>query len=154
MTDSDKNAYTGGSLQEAEGVSFDEVTGKYTITAQPDGTDTSGNTTYRWPAARISGLPLEMKAEDGTVLRSFRYYVEEVGTNGSVNVTYKVGSGDELGYCEESNDGSAVSMINREMATYNLPATGGPGTRLFTILGSLLILGAGALLWRKRRLFI
>ena len=32
-----------------------------------------------------------------------------------------------------------------------LPATGGPGTRLFTILGSILILGAGILLWRRRR---
>ena len=33
-----------------------------------------------------------------------------------------------------------------------LPSTGGPGTRLFTILGSILILGAGVLLWRRRRL--
>jgi LPXTG-motif cell wall-anchored protein len=33
-----------------------------------------------------------------------------------------------------------------------LPATGGPGTRLFTILGSILIAGAGVLLWRRRRL--
>lgn len=33
-----------------------------------------------------------------------------------------------------------------------LPITGGPGTRLFTILGSILILGAGVLLWRRRRL--
>ena len=33
-----------------------------------------------------------------------------------------------------------------------LPNTGGPGTRLFTILGSILILGAGVLLWRRRRL--
>ncbi|MDO5138498.1 MAG: SpaA isopeptide-forming pilin-related protein [Oscillospiraceae bacterium] len=33
-----------------------------------------------------------------------------------------------------------------------LPNTGGPGTRLFTILGSVLILGAGVLLWRRRRL--
>ena len=32
-----------------------------------------------------------------------------------------------------------------------LPYTGGPGTRLFTILGSFLILGAGALMWRIRR---
>ena len=32
-----------------------------------------------------------------------------------------------------------------------LPHTGGPGTRLFTLFGSFLILGAGALLWRKRR---
>ena len=33
-----------------------------------------------------------------------------------------------------------------------LPSTGGPSTRLFTILGSILILGAGVLLWRRRRL--
>ena len=33
-----------------------------------------------------------------------------------------------------------------------LPNTGGPGTRLFTILGTILILGAGVLLWRRRRL--
>jgi LPXTG-motif cell wall-anchored protein len=32
-----------------------------------------------------------------------------------------------------------------------LPSTGGPGTRAFTILGSILILGAGVLLWRRRR---
>ena len=33
-----------------------------------------------------------------------------------------------------------------------LPHTGGPGTRIFTILGSILFLGAGVLLWRRRRL--
>ena len=33
-----------------------------------------------------------------------------------------------------------------------LPASGGPGTRLFVILGSILVLGAGILLWRRRRL--
>lgn len=33
-----------------------------------------------------------------------------------------------------------------------LPHTGGPGTRLFTILGSILITGASLLLWRRRRL--
>ena len=33
-----------------------------------------------------------------------------------------------------------------------LPMTGGSGTRLFTILGSIMIFGAGVLLWRRRRL--
>ena len=33
-----------------------------------------------------------------------------------------------------------------------LPNSGGTGTRLFTILGSILILGAGVLLWRRQRL--
>ena len=32
-----------------------------------------------------------------------------------------------------------------------LPNTGGPGTRIFSIFGSILILGAGVLLWRRRR---
>lgn len=35
-----------------------------------------------------------------------------------------------------------------------LPATGGPGIRLFTILGSILIAGAGVLLWRRRKKLI
>jgi LPXTG-motif cell wall-anchored protein len=34
----------------------------------------------------------------------------------------------------------------------SLPYTGGPGTQLFTILGSILILGAGVLLWKRRKL--
>ena len=33
-----------------------------------------------------------------------------------------------------------------------LPYTGGPGTLIFTILGSILILGSGVMLWRRRRL--
>ena len=34
---------------------------------------------------------------------------------------------------------------------YVLPNTGGPGTGLFMILGSIAIAGAGLLLWRRRR---
>ena len=45
---------------------------------------------------------------------------------------------------------AAVTVGNTPGAA--LPSTGGPGTRLFTILGSILILGAGVLLWRRRRL--
>ena len=43
-------------------------------------------------------------------------------------------------------------IINKQEGGYELPSTGGPGTRLFTILGCILILGAGVLLWRRRRL--
>ena len=55
------------------------------------------------------------------------------------------------------NGGGKVTFVNKEYKIQNepgaaLPNTGGPGTRLFTILGSILILGAGVLLWRRRRL--
>ena len=47
---------------------------------------------------------------------------------------------------------NSVTIIVGNVAGAELPYTGGPGTRLFTILGSILILGAGVLLWRRRRL--
>ena len=43
------------------------------------------------------------------------------------------------------------TLIVTNSAGYELPSTGGPGTRAYTILGSILILGAGVLLWRRRR---
>ena len=56
--------------------------------------------------------------------------------------------------CSKKQDSHGVTVW--EITVYNstgyeLPSTGGPGTRLFTILGSILILGAGLLLWRRRR---
>ena len=67
-------------------------------------------------------------------------------------------NGEETVYTWE--EGSSNSHVTLEAATatvtntpgVELPSTGGPGTRLFIILGSILILGAGVLLWRRRRL--
>jgi LPXTG-motif cell wall-anchored protein len=42
--------------------------------------------------------------------------------------------------------------IENAVAGYELPSTGGPGTYLFTFLGTILIAGAGLLLWRRRRI--
>lgn len=50
----------------------------------------------------------------------------------------------------ESAEG-IYTVVVRNSAGVALPNTGGPGTRLFTILGSILVFGAGALLWRRRR---
>ena len=60
----------------------------------------------------------------------------------------------ELTHSGIDKDSETVTVYYRIMNNpgYELPATGGPGTRLFTILGSILILGSGALLWRRRRL--
>jgi len=52
-----------------------------------------------------------------------------------------------------SNDTTEASVTYKIInnAGYELPSTGGPGTWLFTILGSILFLGASVLLWRRRR---
>lgn len=43
------------------------------------------------------------------------------------------------------------TIINRHEGAIELPSTGGRGTRLFTILGMMLIAGAGLLLFGRRR---
>jgi len=49
---------------------------------------------------------------------------------------------------QQIGDGGTIS---NDQAGYELPSTGGSGTKIFTILGSILILGAGVLLWRRGR---
>ena len=49
----------------------------------------------------------------------------------------------------KDDENASFSVKNEPGAV--LPNAGGPGTKLFTILGSILILGAGVLLWRRRR---
>ena len=50
---------------------------------------------------------------------------------------------------QKSGDENIFIVPNEPGAA--LPSTGGPGTRLFTILGLVLIAGAGVLLLRRRR---
>ncbi len=50
---------------------------------------------------------------------------------------------------EKDNTLALITITNTPGVA--LPSTGGPGTRLFTILGSILILLSGTLLWRRRR---
>ena len=56
----------------------------------------------------------------------------------------------EMVVVENAESNHIVTVGNEPGAA--LPSTGGSGTRFFTILGSILILGAGVLLWRRRRL--
>ena len=48
------------------------------------------------------------------------------------------------------NETDPYTLTVTNNAGYELPSTGGSGTRLLTILGSILILGASLLLWRRR----
>ena len=64
--------------------------------------------------------------------------------------TFTVSAGRVTEWSLSGTEGTTLEIPNTPGAA--LPNTGGPGTRLFTILGSILILGAGVLLWRRRRL--
>ena len=143
--------YPGGELESAEGVSYSAENHVYTITALEGQSDASGSARYVWPTAHITKLPQEVRSVDGTTTYTCKYYVEEVNTNGVIDATYKVGEGRAMGTCTPVNDGSTVTIINREMS-YSIPATGGEGTRRIYLISSLLIVlaGAGFVMLRRR----
>ena len=153
VANGDKTLFTGGVLEPVDGVTYNEASGEYTITALPDGTDSSGKPIWRWPTASISRLPWKVETEDGILLYEYKYVVEEIGKNGEVDATYIVNEGRKRGYCKESNNGSDVTIINREMEAYSLPATGGEGTHMIYLMSLLLIglAGAGLITIRRRR---
>ncbi|MBQ9663309.1 MAG: Cna B-type domain-containing protein [Oscillospiraceae bacterium] len=90
----------------------------------------------------LTGLPY------GDTEPGYTYTVSEETVSEYQSPKYFVGAERQYG-AEQIGDGGTIC---NDQIGYTLPATGGPGTRLFTILGSILILGAGALLWRRRRL--
>ena len=99
----------------------------------------------------------EVKAPDGYIFQ-FSPLDFEVTLEGKVvtpgTTTELTGGADEhFTYSAGTTAGKTsgtIAVQNEPGAA--LPYTGGPGTKLFTILGSILILGAGVLLWRRRRL--
>lgn len=109
--------------------SFETTDTVHSLTNLPDGT-------YRLyevyvPAGYINTVPyIEFDVANGTASCSMAADDEKVDFDGTGTI-------------------SLITITNT--LGVELPHTGGPGTRLFTILGSILILGAGALLWRKRR---
>ncbi len=143
--------YPGGELESAEGVAYSAENHVYTITAFEDQSDASGSARYVWPTAHITKLPQEVRSVDGSTTYTCKYYVEEVNTNGVIDATYRVGKGNAMGTCTPVNDGSTVTIINREMS-YSIPATGGEGTRRIYLISSLLIVlaGAGFVMLRRR----
>ena len=88
----------------------------------------------------------ETKSPEGYVLTEANGWHFQVGESGIVQGVGDFTDDGSFRYVDVSN----VTVSNTPGAA--LPNAGGPGTRLFTIFGSFLILGAGVLLWRKRRL--
>ena len=108
---------------------FESTGGVQTFSGLPDGT-------YRLyevyiPAGYIS---------------TFRYIQFTIDNRQMKNVTTDNGDVSMLDTTANNVDLKIANISGAE-----LPHTGGPGTRLFTILGSILVAGAGLMLWRKRR---
>ena len=111
------------------------VTPAWTATTSAEGTVTT---------FKVEGLP---KYKDGIELH---YYLIETQVTGYKEPSYADKDGNGLINVGKATNGQQI--INTPEGGYELPSTGGSGTRLFTILGTILILGAGVLLWRRRRL--
>ncbi|MBQ9325025.1 MAG: Cna B-type domain-containing protein [Clostridia bacterium] len=94
----------------------------------------------------ITGL--QAVDENGNELH---YYVQESDPSGFTK-GYATKEGQSIINGNKATNGQRI--VNTQEGGYVLPSTGGPGTRLFTVLGSILILFAGAgfiLLQRKKR---
>lgn len=145
--------YTGGTLENPISGAVERLEdGTYKISSKEDGVDESGKTKYVWHPASIVNLPLHEEASDGSETYTCVYYVHELPGDYQEDTTYQVGSVSG-GSCVATNNGATVIIINREMASYALPATGGAGTRRIYLVSIMLIAlaGVGLILVRRRR---
>ena len=95
----------------------------------------------------------EESAPDGYVIMTkYVYFTVE---NGSVRLTNETGGTPESANPQVVLDGDNVNgytLTIKNTQGASLPATGGPGTKLFYLLGAMLTVFAGAgLVVRKRR---
>ena len=87
----------------------------------------------------------ETDSPDGYVITTNGWHFQ-VDENGIVSGVGDFDPNGSFRYVDANN----ITVTNQKGVA--LPNAGGPGTRLFTILGAVLILGAGVLLCRRRRL--
>ena len=103
----------------------------------------------------ITGLPKGIpNPDDGTKGTLYTYYIKEVSVpNYQVHYEYVDGNGVTVSPSGGINSGT-ITMTNRELEGYELPATGGAGTIPYTMAGLLLMLLSAAYLmykYQKRR---
>ena len=95
----------------------------------------------------------ETEAPEGYVITQDKFYFV-IKESRIVKLCNEDGTGeaDEIGLAKLSNSEGLYTITIKNTSGAPLPNTGGPGTRRFSILGSILILVAGVLLLRRRRL--
>lgn len=100
----------------------------------------------------LSGLPdgiyrlYELYVPDGYI-SNYRYIQFRIKDRIMTEVITDTG---DLSKVDTTANNIDLKIINTPGAA--LPNTGGPGTRLFMIFGSILVMGAVLLIWRRRRL--
>ena len=165
-TDENGHVLTGAkfSLKKWDGKSLDEQ-GKrvWSVLEEPlQGYDSIDMTSVS--EMELDSLPVgyyqltETEAPSGYVItQKEHYFVIKKGRSVKLCKEDGTGEADEIGPAKlsqsklsQSEGVYTITIKNSFVAA--LPITGGPGTRLFTILGNILILGAGVLLWRRRRM--
>ena len=117
-------------------------------------TDPAGNEAVIRNGKLIAGTYylVETHAPDGFNSLPGPVKITVTETNGVLYMTAEIAGVPIGGYMLQKISNGVWKLQIQNSAGYELPNAGGPGTRLFTILGSILILGAGVLLWRRRRL--
>ena len=93
----------------------------------------------------------ETQSPDGYVILTKHIYFT-ILPDGTVTFTDESGTA-EISYngtaTLNTTNGNSITIINNPGTA--LPSTGGPGTNLIYILGTILTIGAGVLLWRRRK---
>lgn len=122
--------------------------------AQEPGTTGTDGILFLGKLSRGEYRLLETKAPDGFILPETAIKVivadDTVTVMQGSGYSYAVSKGDEDWVDGQTDDTKQIQVWNNPGV--ELPNTGGSGTRSFTILGSLMIFGAGILLWRRQRL--
>ena len=144
-----------GGVGETDASDIESVEGLGTVIKTVNGENKTFDSAFESTGGvqTISGLP------DGTYrlyesvvppgyISTYRYI--QFTVENRVIKDVKTDTGEDADFIQASGNSLALLKVTNE-AGVALPSTGGPGTRSFTILGSLLILAAGILLWRKRR---
>ena len=167
--DVDVFKYTNKTTEEGESAKTEEVAlagAKFTLSKNSDGTNpialvSEGNNVYRVAKTGETGTVTEITTDTtGTFtiqgLDADTYYLTETAAPAGYNkladaVTIVIGENGVVNGTTEAPQGVDEVKVLNQSGT-ELPSTGGMGTTLFYVLGSVLVVGAVVLLVTRKRM--
>jgi LPXTG-motif cell wall-anchored protein len=103
--------------------------------------------TVTWPTLTVSNLPKYY--QDGNEVKPYTYFFVEEEQDGW-KASYSVDGGAPTSASAATTTGGRIDIENTK-SSVSLPSTGGSGTTLYYVLGTLLTLAAVAMMIAKRR---